>query len=258
MPQLDELAELLEIAPDVHRRCQVLADLGVRPDSLAARDAARPLGNLVRSGATTAIAIAADHLLAWSALYLGARAFPAFAHMTLMRSTIESTSTVRWLIDPTVAREVRIGRGVGVAVADLEERGKVERAASPEARALVPDDAVDAATRIAEMLETARKAGQAIERRDHTFLVTHFGPGEMAYRVLCAHAHGGQSVTMATSHRTPSLDPDPDDLRRVRVGPNREYSITMTENAIRYAEAAVLELYVYHGHGGQPAPDVVG
>jgi hypothetical protein len=172
--------------------------------------------------------------------------------MTLMRSAIENTSTVRWLIDPTVTSEMRIGRGIAVALADLEERGKVERAASAEARALVPDDAVDAKTRIAELLEAARKADQAIERRDHTYLVTHFGPGEMAYRVLCAHAHGGQSVTMVTSRRTPSPDPDPDDLRRVRVEPNLEYSLAMTEDAIRYAQAAVLELYVYHGHDGQP------
>jgi hypothetical protein len=185
-------------------------------------------------------------MLAWRNLYVRGRVVPTFAHMTLLRSVIEGASTTRWLVQASATSSTRVARGIGAALADLEERGKVERLAAPETLSR-GRRGKSAADRITDMRASAAAAGQSIETRGHTWLAEHHGPGAATYRVLCAFAHGGQAITLAASDATKRDAVDSDDLRAVLLEPNREGTMLMSRTAVAHAQAALVALYLYYG-----------
>ena len=81
-----------------------------------------------RPGLTTLnrLSIAMDHLLTWYRIIFEAQFIPVHAHVTLLRPAIEASVQARWLLDATVSPCDRVGRALGLALDDLNERRKIE------------------------------------------------------------------------------------------------------------------------------------
>ena len=250
------LGEALRPTLALHEQLAALRDVALPPDSPAMVDSnAVPFGQLVRSHAMTAATNGVDHLVAWGALYIQGRWAPTFAHMTLLRGSLEGCSTARWLVDPAVDSRVRIARGVGAQLADLAERAKIENLPRKTPPAPRQPNFRPASERIHRLEEAAAAAGICPLRIGHTDVVARFGPGEASYRLVCSYAHAGMALTMATSDLEVADENDPDGLRVARLTANPQLSLDMTELAIANASRAVREIYAYVGHRlDQPTP----
>lgn len=255
MEDRDPIEELLRIPALMDRRMRTMSDLGIAPGSPADLDDRTPLGQHTRTHASAALGNAIDHLKTWGAIYIQASVRPVFAHLTLIRSSIEAAATARYLLDASADQSVRIARGAGAAVGDLRERGRIEESVRRDGGDLVREGGETADARIAEIRRTAKLHDQPIHAApSHTQLVTDFGPGEVTYRVLCAYAHGGVMVPLATSVRfagAPSAGPDPDHLRRIRIEPDADMALQMTNFAVHYTSIGVQAMAVYLGHADE-------
>ena len=248
--EVAKLGNLLLTVPPIHERFFALRDLGPAPGSRAMADLALPLGSEVRAGAITAVNSSLDHLVTWAALLLDGGKLPAFAHFTLLRSTVEAASTARWLVED-VDERVRVARGIGNLLADLRERNRLERVPRPaDVPPLPPPEtgAMTAAQRIAKVEETAAAAGLCPLAIGHTDAVARYGLGEFAYRLLCAFAHGGQAVPFAASRKDQPDDRDAGGLRAVRMTGDVGIALRITEASVALARLAAREVFAYHGH----------
>lgn len=248
--QIAKLGRLLLKVSPLHQRFFALRELGPAPGSRAMSDVKLPLGAEVRAGAITAVNSSLDHLVSWATLVLEAGQLPAFAHFTLLRSTVEAASTARWLVEE-VDERVRVARGIGNLLADLRERNKLERVPRPpDAPPLPPPEpgSMTAAQRIADVEEKAAAAGLCPLWIGHTEAVARYGLGEFAYRLLCAFAHGGQAIPFAASHKDKPDERDAGGLRVVRMTGDIGVGLRITEASVALARLAAREVFAYHGH----------
>lgn len=256
-----KLGELLLTVPPMHERFFALRELGPAAGSRSMTDLGVPLGAEVRAGAVTATNSSLDHLMSWAMLCLEAGQLPAFAHFTLLRSSVEAASTARWLVDRRVEPRVRVARGVGALLSDLGERNKLERVPRPaDAPPLppAPPESRTAAQRIMMVEESAAAAGICPLPLRHTDLVSRFGLGEFAYRMLCAFAHGGQAIPFAASNKDEPDERDAGGLRAVRMTGDIDVTVRVTEASIALTRQAVREVFEYHGHAFEPTPGAGG
>ncbi len=202
------LATLVETVAQVDglaRRLQRVVRAGPAKGSRAASDLKNPEGRFVLVFATQALGFAVDHLRSWQLLVFGGL-HPTFAQMTLVRAGLEGAVTARWLVDPRVAPDIRVARGVAAALDDYEERAKFERSAN-----ITPppdgDTAKSAAARIEELKANREAAGLPVVRYPSTtWLMGEFGgidsDGIWLYRLVSAFAHAKQ-WSLAGTDRTP-------------------------------------------------------
>jgi hypothetical protein len=131
---------------------------------------------------------------------------PTFAQMTLVRAGLEGAVTARWLVDLRATPDMRVARGVAVALDDYQERAKFERSAN-----LTPPPAGDmaksAAVRIEELKANRESAGlPVVHYPSTTLLMGEFGgiesDGIWLYRLVSAFAHAKQ-WSLAGTDRTP-------------------------------------------------------
>jgi hypothetical protein len=123
--------------------------------------------------AGTKLAVALDHALMLRQLVVEDRLLPIWSHYTLARPILEASVQARWLMDPTVTTEVRIGRAVGAALEDLDWSRKVtdELAAGG---LMAPT--TKSADRAAEVAKQAKDANIApIQMLDTTSLLGRYG-----------------------------------------------------------------------------------
>jgi hypothetical protein len=198
---------------------------------------------------------ALDHLLAWAGVFIRGQLQPVYAHYTLVRSAIESTATARWLVDPKVDPRVRVARGIGYTITDLVERKRIEQIPWPESAPPRPARSATwrpAVERIANLEERAAVAGLCPLKISHTDVVARFGPGEFVYRVLSAFAHGGLAIPFAASEGGEPSEPDAGGLYTVRTTSKYKLTIDLTDAAVTWARAALVEVFAYHGHDATP------
>jgi hypothetical protein len=240
---LANLANFLELVPGLRERFFSLAD-GPEPDSPALLDARLPKGEIVRMHAMSFMGSAVDHLVAWRALF-GAGILPTFAHMTLIRSAVEGASLARWLVDPTQTPAVRVSRGIGARLWDLDQLRKAEDVAKRSGQR--PE--MIASRRLRELrgaidasgLRVTNQVGYTDAARDH-------GPGEAPYRILCAFAHSTLSITMAASILQDVGGPaDAGGLIPYRFVANAHYAYWATRTAVGTVRVGIDELESYHG-----------
>jgi hypothetical protein len=216
-------------------------------------DSSEPLGELIRASAVVAMTNSLDHLLAWATLYLRGKLAPTFAHMTLLRGAVEGASTARWLVEPAVARRVRIAGGTGAELVDLAEVNKIQRL--PRRTAAPPrTSGRPAAARIRELEDAAAATGICPLRIGHTDAVARYGAGEFSYRLLCAFAHGGTAIPLAMSLLDVSKTDDADTLRSGLMEADDQVALDMTEIVMRTVLTALREVYAYHGRAFDDTP----
>jgi hypothetical protein len=257
------LANALDQVEPLHARLVALAQEGPTAGSSALTDqAVDQLGELVRAHAVVALTNGLDHLYAWARLFRAGDApsdappdpnrlyvlLPTFAHMTLLRSTVEGTATARWLVEASVDPRVRIARGIGAQLDDLRERGKIEALPKPPG---APASAAGstfrpASVRIQNLENRAAAAGLCPLRIGRTDVAARFGPGEGLYRMLCAFAHGGMAIPLSSSQGQAG-DADVGGLRPIRVEANADHAADMTYLAVRGAQRSLSEVLAYHG-----------
>lgn len=249
MGEAEDLYAILQPVPEWHELLLDLKTAVPTPDSPYVTDAQHPLSRFLRQGMTASMTSGMDHLMAWSALYCRARLLPAAGHFTLMRSALEGASMTRWMVDPTVDSRVRLARGVGAQLDDLTERRRIERL-GPERDAAWWSPGKPATDRIRDLEAEAGDVGIQPERVTYTDAVARFGPGEAAYRILCAFAHGGQAVPMSASRRTVNATTGGD--RVVTLEPDIENALAMTQGTAACVLRALREMYGYYGHQLDP------
>ncbi len=237
----------LNTVPSLHQDLKVLVKLGPAAPSPAIDDAVATYGDLIAIHALTAIVNAMDHLLAWSCLYRDAAMVPVFAHMTLLRAAVEGSSRARWLVDPTVTRDVRIARGIAALLNDLREQRRIEAIPDPADAPPRPAGAT-ADERIKQWTERTDEAGIVPTWLNRTETAAQFGPGEFWYRVLCQFAHGGHQVVIGASAWAVDDAPSKEGVSRLRMEADTRTVWLLTAEVVKGALVAVAELYDYHGH----------
>jgi hypothetical protein len=137
------------------------------------------------------LGVAMDHAEAWVRLF-ESHGLPRYAHLTLLRATLEAAVTVRWLIS-AVTPEGRVAAAVSLLEEDLVDW---DRLVESFPGSTAPDDAAAHAKVLAEMRAQVAAAGLQTKRPPSTSdRVRDFGahPGRKSdwiFRILSAPAHG--------------------------------------------------------------------
>jgi hypothetical protein len=196
-----ELSNALAGIPLLQRRLTAAA----RPanGSLAAQDGHNLLGRIPFDLSLPALSIGLDHLACWYALPVQASRMPAFAHFTLIRTALESSTLVRWLLEPDTEAG-RLARGARVQWEDYEQQHREQvTAGAPTARMGAWRPASQKQRELAEALTAAGLTmAEPITKtaRFDRYLfpeeeITKRGGkrlGKLLYQVLSAPAHGHQ------------------------------------------------------------------
>jgi hypothetical protein len=211
---------------------RMLPDLGEQPGMLA----------------SLKIAVMLDHLLTWARLVFDAQVMPTFAHLSLVRPSLEGSPQVRWLLDPAVSRETRVGRAVGCEIADYRWRKSFEDAMAVGGWTPGPDYVLSQ-TRIDEFKARAIAAGIAvIPWPKSTPLVRDmalFDPSTdlMAWQYSSGVLHA-QAWASGLGDR--EVIRDGETLSIAKVTANEETVAGLTTGAVRHMDAALeaLERYI--------------
>ena len=191
----EQLVSALAPVPSLRARRDALRG---KPDagSLADVEAGSAVCQIAWVQASTAVAVGIDNLIAWNALLLDAKTQPFVAHYSLLRASLESSVTARWILMPTVSSVERAARGIAVQRESFDERRKFEEAAlrQPPQRS---GKARSGAFR-AEILDRAvRRWGIPRRRLNLIDLHREFAQphgaqlrGDLLYRLLSGFAHG--------------------------------------------------------------------
>jgi hypothetical protein len=244
-----KIADALSAVPDLVERHHALAAAAFEDGSCGARDVglSAELGHEAWDLATDQLASSLDHLVAWHRLIL-AGIQPSFAHLTLVRGSMEATVTARWLLDATLEPSERVGRAVGLLWYDYEERRKAENAMEIADKIVPP--AMSAARRIAE-LEEGRLADNIpaisyppMTRLFELYAVPAAKRGESLYRILSAHAHSRRwRLLMNPSTDTGSVATTGAKIMKVTAGD--QISAEFTQMAVRWVARAIGEAEGY-------------
>jgi hypothetical protein len=195
-----ELATAFARIEPLNARTEALARMDPLPGSLAAGDITVPHARFVLINAGRALAFAIDHLRAWAAIAHGG-VMPIFAPMTLLRSSLESASLARWLVEPAIDARTRVARGVAYQLQDHEERNRFEAAGE----ILAPPGGKSAKARKDDLLTARERDGlPVVEVERPTSLARRYGPPGRAdrswlYRLASAFTHGREWALLATN-----------------------------------------------------------
>jgi hypothetical protein len=121
----------------------------------------------------------------------------------IVRACLENAATTIWLLDPSIAADVRLQRAVGLQKQDLDEGRRLTQLAddvAPEHRDLFVKLGKQADEQRSQFLEDASKLGlRAISVPADTSLVGEFLDMEYDYRVMSGLAHGSRDALRAIS-----------------------------------------------------------
>jgi hypothetical protein len=126
-PTQADYGRVFEPLDGIHSKYREFGAKGPVPESRAARDCRTALGRMAWHLALPAGVIGVDHLLAWRAVRMSAEIQPSFAHLTLIRASIEGAAVARWLCDPGIDATVRLRRAAGAQLDDYKQRRAFER-----------------------------------------------------------------------------------------------------------------------------------
>lgn len=217
--------------------------------SLEWQDRKNSLGAAVVVGPTMKLAVALDHLIVWSKFYrdLDDHPLPGFSHYSLLRPAFESSSQVRWVLDPTVSTETRIGRAIGMEVDSLRWRRQVE--ANMRADNQLPPGFTSADERIAELEKEATSKGIAIvPMPNSTKLIGEMNPGKFKttiltfWQVTSGVLHAQEWATLLGNHE---VTRDGDAFKIIEHTADVGYALGMTVGALHEFEAGLRALESY-------------
>ncbi|CAN5633878.1 hypothetical protein BH23CHL8_BH23CHL8_30140 [soil metagenome] len=241
------ILEALSVVPDLRARLDRASRAHRSLGSTAVLDAKSRLAPDLVSMVSTLLTVSVDHLGAWQSL-ISHGYQPNIAHLTLLRSAMETAVTGRWLMDPTIGREGRIARTAGLLLADYGHRERFETAFGippPKPPAKL------AAARIADLRQLLAAEGvRPTDVPKPTALFDRFcipsGPrGSAVYNMLSGFAHGRQWVALLQ------------EVRRVAdklgggamsvVTSRDDVTVVVTGVAVRVVTVAVAEYETYIG-----------
>ena len=243
-----KLARTLDRLDGLRSREHAATLAGAQPDSGAAAIRARSSGRYVEPSACGFLSVAGDNLLTWRVV-IRAGVQPAYGHLTLLRTAIESAVNARWLMDPRLTSAERIARGLAAERASYEEREKFERSLGQPVVMRPP--AKTAAQRL-QYLEYERAANaiarasvNTVEAARSYLLGT--SNGEAAYRLLSAFAHGRQWSLLASERE---VIPDTNAAAKTQTGritAREDVSNGFTAMAVDTYAVGIAELEQYLG-----------
>ena len=130
-----EIRQLLDRVLPLASSTRALAGEGEpQAGSAAAAVAGVESCRLAWEHACTCCAVAADHLFTWGKAHVEGGTQPWYAHLTLLRTALETAVIARWLLDGEISPEERLARAIGVQLHDQRERDKWERSFPPDVR----------------------------------------------------------------------------------------------------------------------------
>jgi hypothetical protein len=156
VPAATRLRDTLRTATSLADRLRAGNAAPLRTESLGASDLTPDGGNPGFNVASSAIVSAIDHLQTWKTLIsvdLHRFPLPILSHFTLARAVYEPSMFTLWLLDPTVTRRDRIGRGYAVQLQSLDDMNVYQRSAG-----LTPSES-NASALHARLLAAARRDG---------------------------------------------------------------------------------------------------
>lgn len=247
-----QLVELLDAVPSLYDRINAQARLAPDPGSAARSDRVNTADWTYSDTsilAATFLVAAADHLAAWRALVV-AKYQPAFSHMSLIRTAMETASSAYWLVEPGVDSSERRIRMFAAQYATLDERRKFEAATG-----LVPDPPGKAASvRQRELIGIAEATGLtttnskgrtvlarpmpgAIELFDLYESVREGAKPSWLYRFLSGYAHGYQwAMVSNASGSGRELGPN---IRVAMLSAHDSTAVQVTAYGVRAVRRAV-------------------
>jgi hypothetical protein len=245
----DELRRLVATLQPLKAAVRQAQSIRIERRSQASSDGARLIGRYAWQIASVRLAAASDHLQIWAELATDEPiVLPFYAHYSLLRTALECSATVRWLVD-AASQTDRIRRGVGAQLWDLEERGKSEAAAHRHGRRMEPKEpGKPAARRIADLRDRAKAAGIRPSEVNIVGICKDYGQtasdppgaGEGIYRILSAAAHGAQWIALAISDHEAVGDFDRFRTQTRRLTANTARSVAFT--------AFVMDVYLAAGN----------
>jgi hypothetical protein len=217
--------------------------------SLEWQDRKHALGAAVVVGPTMKLAIALDHLIVWSKFYRERddHPLPGFSHYSLLRPAFESSSQVRWVLDPTVSTETRIGRALSMDIDSLHWRKQVE--ANMRADKQLPPGFISAEERIAEIEKSSTANGITIvPMPKSTKLIGDMNPGKFKtailtfWQVTSGVLHAQEWATLLGNHE---VTRDGDAFKIIEHTADVGYALGMTVGALHQFEAGLRALESY-------------
>jgi hypothetical protein len=253
-----EIRLLMAQVPGLQAREQAVVRANTKGvGSLAELDERHSLGRFVWELSAQALGVASDHLETWHRLIDDALVQPGFAHVTILRGAIETSSLCRWLVDPTVSSAERVRRGVAAQLADWHERDMWERASGADKMPRVGNGRTGA-ERVRELLGARGGAGVGeIKVPSLVDLCKRYAGdgafgGEALYRLSSAFAHGKQWTLLVSDAALPE-GAAPNEPGPWRVTALDTVSALVTFGSVRTFSAAVSDFEAYTvGIGGGP------
>ena len=251
------LRQLLARVPDLRAREQAIVRAETKGSgSHAELDSRHKFGRFIWELSAQALGVAGDHLDTWRRLIEDAQVQPGFAHVTIARGAIETSSFCRWLVDPTLNSAERIRRGVAAQLDDWHERDLWERASGADKMPRVGNGRTGA-ERMKELVAGRSAAGvgeiqvpRLIELCRRYAGDGAFG-GEALYRLASAFAHGKQWMLLVSSAELPD-GAAPDEPGPRRVTALDTVSALVTFGAVRTFAAAVSDFEAYATSEARP------
>jgi hypothetical protein len=190
------------------------------------------------------VGVAAEHLSIWHVL-LDNDVVPRYAHLTLLRATLEPAVTARWLLDGQ-SSHARICRAVALLEDDFEEWGKIAASFDRSHPGVVTETVVDDAMAKIRS-ETDCAAGPSVPSRADRVRDHAVHPGvksDWIYRILSSPAHGN-SISIALGEFGEVLGGNLPGTTAHRVSPNSTLALLATGIVLRTLEAAIGDVERY-------------
>jgi hypothetical protein len=214
--------------------------------SRAVADATVPFGPCALMYAGQSLQVAIDQLIAWHALFAVARHLPSFAHVTLLRTAIESAAKARWLVDMAEPSTERAFRG---ALCQLESTVELRRfvQTDPENEQLAKIRRRERALRKV----MARHGYDPGRKINSTEIAESYGIGEWAWRFTSGFAHGQEWAITSGGHseESPGVRKG---QRRINASAKVNQVIDFTKLTVGLAINAHNEITAYMGGYSQP------
>ena len=197
------------------------------------------------------LGVAVDHAKAWVRLF-ESHGLPQYAHLTLLRATLEAAVTVRWLIS-AVTPEGRVAAAVSMLEEDLVDWDRLVDSFPGSAD---PDDTAVHAKVLGEIRAQVAVAGFQTKRPPSTSdRVRDFGvhPGpktDWIFRILSAPAHGS-TWSISLGEVGDEVEPLVRGARTVKVRAHPLLASNATSIVVSTLVAAVTD---FERYVGRPRP----
>jgi hypothetical protein len=197
------------------------------------------------------LGVAMDHAEAWVRLF-ESHGLPQYAHLTLLRATLEAAVTVRWLIS-AVTPEGRVAAAVSMLEEDLVDWDRLVDSFPGSAD---PDDTAVHAKVLGEIRAQVAVAGFQTKRPPSTSdRVRDFGvhPGpktDWIFRILSAPAHGS-TWSISLGEVGDEVEPLVRGARTVKVRAHPLLASNATSIVVSTLVAAVTD---FERYAGRPRP----